>query len=371
MAVDLAGPFPLSDKGNKYLLILVDVCTRFVFLKAIPNKNSLTVGGVLFDIFSLIGFPRILQSDNGTEFVNALMTTIKTEMGTDHRLTTPYHPRGNGVAERHVKIACDILRKEFKQQGNAWDAHVPMAQLAMNTRIVALHNSSPFSLFFARKFNGFHNFSNDKDELLTQKELCDRLKYMTEIVFPAITQKAKLTQKKMIERFNATVLHNDFPDGAKVMTLDPIKGDKLTPRYEGPFTVVRRTTGGSYELRDGTGSLLGRNYAPSQLKLVLEDFEESPTYEVEKIIHHKAHPAEPGKWLYRTKWRGYSDKECTWEPEENFVEKQCIREYWNKLGTNAETAAQERVATKLSKRNAPRNNGRPPRKSKRIKHNAG
>jgi hypothetical protein len=194
---------------------------------------------------------------------------------------------------------------------------------------------------------------------------------MTEIVFPAITQKAKLTQKKMIERFNATVLHNDFPDGAKVMTLDPIKGDKLTPRYEGPFTVVRRTTGGSYELRDGTGSLLGRNYAPSQLKLVLEDFEESPTYEVEKIIHHKAHPAEPGKWLYRTKWRGYSDKECTWEPEENFVEKQCIREYWNKLGTNAETAAQERVATKLSKRNAPRNNGRPPRKSKRIKHNAG
>ncbi|KAF9970951.1 hypothetical protein BGZ75_002059, partial [Mortierella antarctica] len=52
-----------------------------------------------------------------------------------------------------------------------------------------------------------------------------------------------MTQQRMIERFNATILHNDFPDGAKVMTLDPIKGDKLTPRYEGPFTVVRRTVG--------------------------------------------------------------------------------------------------------------------------------
>ena len=32
------------------------------------------------------------------------------------------------------------------------------------------------------------------------------------------------------------------------MTLDPIKGSKLTPRYEGPYTVAQRTTHGAYEL---------------------------------------------------------------------------------------------------------------------------
>ncbi|KAI1289077.1 hypothetical protein EDD11_009441, partial [Mortierella claussenii] len=53
--------------------------------------------------------------------------------------------------------------------------------------------------------------------------------------------------------------------------------DKLTPRYEGPYTVVRRTVGGSYVLKDGTGEELGRNFAPSQLKLVLDEFEETTT----------------------------------------------------------------------------------------------
>lgn len=203
--------------------------------------------------------------------------------------------------------------------------------------------------------------------MLTHEELCTRLKYMTEIVFPAISKKAKMTQQRMIERFNATILHNDFPDGAKVMTLDPIKGDKLTPRYEGPFTVVRRTVGGTYELRDGTGSLLGRNYAPSQLKLVLEDFEETPTYEVEKILHHKAHPTERGKWLYRTKWRGYSDKECTWEPEENFIEKQCIRDYWNKRGPDAEANVEDTQARVDYEMIAPKASNRSSRASKRRK----
>ncbi|GJJ71808.1 hypothetical protein EMPS_04165 [Entomortierella parvispora] len=209
------------------------------------------------------------------------MLAMTSEFNVDHRLLTPYHPRGNGVAERHVKVAVDILKKEHHQKQDTWDLHVPMAQLAMNTRIVALHNSSPFSLFFARKANGFQNYSKSTKNVMTHKQLCDRLAYMTEIVFPAIDKKSEETQKKMIARFNATVLHNEFPDGAKVMTLDPIRGNKLTPRYEGPYTVVRRTTGGSYELRDGTGESLSRNYAPSQLKLVLEDLNTLPIFEIE------------------------------------------------------------------------------------------
>ncbi|KAF9312679.1 hypothetical protein BG006_004299, partial [Podila minutissima] len=115
---------------------------------------------------------------------------------------------------------------------------------------------------------------------------------MTKTVFPAIQAKTRETQRRMIERFNKTVLHNEFPDGARVMSLDPLKGDKLSPRYEGPYTVVRRTTGGSYVLKDGTGALLGRNFAPSQLKLVLDDFEETTAYEVEKILNHREEPGE-------------------------------------------------------------------------------
>ena len=297
---------------------------------ALPDKRSTTVAQALFDIFCTIVFPRVLQSNNGPEFANRLISIMTFELGVRHRLLTPYYPRGNSVAERHLKIAVDLLRKEHDQKQDSWDLHVPMAQLAMNTCVVALHNTSPFSLFFARKFNGFHNFTNDKNELLTHKELAARLKYMTEVVFPAANEKAQATQKLMIERFNATILHNEFPIGAKVMAVDPIIGNKLTPRYEGPYTVVHRTTGGSYVFDESTGKPLGRNYALSQLKLVLEDHDHIVSYEVERIVGHRFAQGEEGEWDYKVKWKGYPDSDNSWVPQTDFNETRCIREYWKK-----------------------------------------
>ncbi|KAF9089325.1 hypothetical protein BGX27_002517 [Mortierella sp. AM989] len=81
------------------------------------------------------------------------------------------------------------------------------------------------------------------------------------------------------------------------------------------YTVVRRTTGGTYELKDGEGAFLGRNYAPSQLKLVIEEPKDDNVFEVEKILHHRENRTNEGKFEYRTKWKGYSDDDNSWEPE--------------------------------------------------------
>ncbi|KAG0250068.1 hypothetical protein DFQ27_009635, partial [Actinomortierella ambigua] len=152
---------------------------------------------------------------------------------------------------------------------------------------------------------------------------------MTETVFPAIAAKSRSTQRKMIERFNRTILHNEYPDGSKVMAVDPIRGDKLSPSYEGPYTVIRRTTGGTYELKDGTGAILHRKYAPSQLKLVLDDLDDSDIYEVETISSHR--PAEAGGGVdYLVKWKGFPTEANTWEHEGNFIERQCIEDYWKR-----------------------------------------
>ena len=156
---------------------------------------------------------------------------------------------------------------------------------------------------------------------------------MTEIVFPAIDKLSRKTQQKMIDRFIATVLHNQFPEGSKVMTLDPIRNGKLDPKYEGPYTVVRRTTGGTYQLKDGNGTLLGRNYAPSQLKLVLEDSTSAQTFEIEKILGHRPHPTKKGEWQYNVKWKGYAEEDNNWEPQENFVERTILKQYWSKQRT--------------------------------------
>jgi hypothetical protein len=94
--------------------VIVDVCTRFVFLRALPNKNGINIAMALWELFCTIGFPKIIQSDNGKEFVNNIIKIMTSKMNTDHRLITPYHPRGNGEAENHVKTTIQMIRKQVK-----------------------------------------------------------------------------------------------------------------------------------------------------------------------------------------------------------------------------------------------------------------
>ena len=115
ISIDLAGPFETSHVGNSYILLLVDVATRFTILRTVLNKNASSIAQELFNILSLVGFPKIIQSDNGTEFVNTVIQNLTLISSIDHRLTLPYHPRANGIAERHIRTMKSSLL-------NLWNA---------------------------------------------------------------------------------------------------------------------------------------------------------------------------------------------------------------------------------------------------------
>jgi len=127
--------------------------------------------------------------------------------------------------------------------------------------------------------------------------------------------------------FNSKHSLINLPIGAMVMTSNSVKTGKGSARYEGPYKVLRRTMGGSYEPTDSQGALLPRKYAPNQIKIVspadLEDERES--FIVEKILQHKI---ESGKKFYLCKWKGYSSASNSWTAEDDFDDLEIIRNYW-------------------------------------------
>ena len=48
--IDLIGPLPLSANGNYFTLVVVDVCTRFVFFEPLPNKSALLLLSPKFSV---------------------------------------------------------------------------------------------------------------------------------------------------------------------------------------------------------------------------------------------------------------------------------------------------------------------------------
>ncbi|KAG1446084.1 hypothetical protein G6F55_011689 [Rhizopus delemar] len=104
---------------------------------------------------------------------------------------------------------------------------------------------------------------------------------------------------------------------------------KLAPLYKGPYTVVRKNRGGSYELKDEQNELLHRNYTPSELKVVNMDESniENEYYEVEDIRDHRG-PI--GHREFLVKWAGYGERANTWQKASDFTDPTIIEKYWDK-----------------------------------------
>jgi hypothetical protein len=100
ICIDTAGPMTTSVQRSNYILVVVDVFTRFCILKAMPDKASHTIALALRSTLSPFGRPKIIQSDNGTEYVDEIIRKFTEVSSIDHRLITAYHSRSNGIAER-------------------------------------------------------------------------------------------------------------------------------------------------------------------------------------------------------------------------------------------------------------------------------
>ena len=194
-------------------------------------------------IFCAFGPPKIMQSDNGTEFVNQLVEALLKAANVDHRLVAPpWNPRANGLAERTVGNVKLVLKKKLEGMLDRWDEALPGVTHAINTTESRQFKATPFSLFFGRPANSW------KDYRLTELQDCrfevpnaesereEDKKLMEEVIVPAVRiaaeqrqdhQNAKLDKKR--------VRAPKFEVGCKVMVKDNQRSSKLEPLWLGPF----------------------------------------------------------------------------------------------------------------------------------------
>lgn len=90
--IDCVGPLPCTGKGHQYLLTVMCPTTRYP--EAIPLRNikAKTIVPHLLNLFTRVGIPIIIQSDQGSNFTSNLFSEILKELGIDQKLSSAYHP---------------------------------------------------------------------------------------------------------------------------------------------------------------------------------------------------------------------------------------------------------------------------------------
>src|SRR6266498_5542108 len=75
--IDIVGLLTITKKRNRYIMTAIDYFTKWLIAKAIKEVTAKTVSKFIYEkIICEHGCPQILQSDQGTHFVNRIIQDL-------------------------------------------------------------------------------------------------------------------------------------------------------------------------------------------------------------------------------------------------------------------------------------------------------
>ena len=155
VAIDLIGPiFPSSEKGYRYILTMVDYATRYPDAVPLKNIDTETIAENFLDMYSRLGFPEEVLSDNGTQFISECMEEVSRLLSIKQLTSTPYHPMCNGLVEKFNGTLKAMLRRLCNEQPRQWPRYINAVLFAYREVPQESTGFSPFELLYGRTVRG-------------------------------------------------------------------------------------------------------------------------------------------------------------------------------------------------------------------------
>jgi len=364
IGMDLVGGLPISKEGYSRVLVIVEYFSKMIRIFPLKTKTMEEVADKLWKYISVYGPPKTILSDQGTEFMNHLISTLLLNTGIDRRITSSYNPRVDGLCERANQTIINILRKCSEGNPIDWPNWLSFIEYAYNTRQHSSTKYSPNELLFGVRTNEFGNYTNEdlpnkctlstqEDEEITLKRASE-IKALIESKRPEAIKNIERAQEKQTKIQNAR--NNPTTETLKPGTPVMVKSEgiigKLEPRFYGRFFIKKMTEGGNYILSNALGETLDNSFPVTKLKIIEEE-NELASVEVEKILSKRINSTSSAI-EYLVKWKDFDESHNEWLTEDKFDDTKCIRQYNESIHRQDQTE----VTSPVEK---PKRRGRPPR----------
>ena len=120
VAFDLVGPLPHTSSGNRYILTMMCLYTKYPEAIPLRRVDNDTVLDAMMDIFSRHGLPKTILTDQGSVFMSKLTRQMCETFEVNRVRTSPYHPQSDGALERwHACLKGMMKRSEINLK--CWD----------------------------------------------------------------------------------------------------------------------------------------------------------------------------------------------------------------------------------------------------------
>ena len=99
--------------NNIYLLTIMWTATRYPESFPLRNIKARSICNALKTLFCQHRFPKVIQSDRGTNLTGNVFKQLTEEFGIKHVLSSAYHPESQGVLEIFHSTLKNMLRARF------------------------------------------------------------------------------------------------------------------------------------------------------------------------------------------------------------------------------------------------------------------
>ena len=146
--IDCVGPLPRTKSGNEYLLTIR--CTSTRFPEAIPLRNIKTKSIVkaLIKLFTFVGLPKSVQSDQRSNFMSGIFQQVMHELGIKQYRSSAYHPESQGALKRFLQTLKNMIRSYCFDTEKDWDEGIHLLLFAVRESVQESLGFSPFELVF-------------------------------------------------------------------------------------------------------------------------------------------------------------------------------------------------------------------------------
>ena len=264
VSIDLIGPIsPMSERGHRYILTMVDFATRYP--EAIPLRtiDSESIAEALVNIFSRVGVPRVLLSDNGPQFVSDIMQEVTRLLSIKLVHSTIYHPMSNGLVEKFNGTIKRMLRRMSVERPRDWDRYIEPLLFAYREAPQASTGFSPFELLYGRTVRGPMEilrevWTGDKvtEETRCAYEYVIDLRNRIESTCRLASENLKEAAKTYKKHFDKRAKMRNLNVGDEVLILLPTDNNKLLMQWKGPFSVTEKVGPTDYRIQVGKLSKL-------------------------------------------------------------------------------------------------------------------
>ena len=270
------GPLPKAAGQKQFLVVAVDYHTKWVEAKALARiRETEMIQFFMEFIVFRFGVPRIVVTDNGTQFTGKDFETTLTQLEIKHIKSSVAYPQANGPVEITNKIILQGLKKRLLDAKTDWVDELPNVLWGYRTTPCSTTGETPFRMVYGTEAvlpleismgsARVQHFSPQSSE----EGLKANIDLIEETRSKAQFKVAQYQQKKA-SYFNSKVKTREFQVNSLVLreaaASMPAKASKMSAPWEGPYKVIQVVRPGTYRLTNMDGTPVPSTWNAVHLK---------------------------------------------------------------------------------------------------------